>query len=111
MYVIHIRLLFDLVEFLLVKSVAQPLYVGLKARVSVYTIHDAVLLNELGADAQYFRHLLLAVAQMLAKITSKHSLLQNTFRLQLIPGWTCVEKRSQYCHKFAMFNANLRNLN
>ena len=110
-HVIHVRLLLDLAEFLLVEGVAQPLYVGLEARVSVDAVHNAVLLNKLGADAQYLGHLLLAVAQMFAEIAGKHALLQYALRLQLIPGRTCVEKRPQYSHQFAVFNADCSSLN
>ena len=57
MHVVYVDLLLNLVELLLIEGVAQALDVGLKARVTVDAIHDAVCLDELGANDQNLGHL------------------------------------------------------
>lgn len=57
MNVIWVALLFNLVPFLLIEGVPQALDIWLETRVSVDTVHHAVLFNEIRTNLQDLRHL------------------------------------------------------
>lgn len=76
-HVVHVDLLLDLGELLFVERVAQLLYIRLQTSVTIDAVHDAVLLDELRAYGEYFGHVLLGVAQVLAEIAGEHALLDD----------------------------------
>ena len=66
MYIVNIDLLFDLGEFFLVESVSQFLNIRLKTSVTIDAVDDAMFFDELSTYREYFGHVLLSIAQMLA---------------------------------------------
>jgi hypothetical protein len=63
--------------------------------VAINAVDDAEFLDEIRANFEQLRYVLLYVAQMLAQIAAEHALFYYTLRLELNAGGPGVEERSQ----------------